>query len=140
MDRMKLEGITPNVHIYNSAISACARCSLWEKGYELFKEMEEAKIAHDVVSYNAVLDAVATNIPLGRKLFEEGVQKGYYARVSRLGTQWFELDLHFLSLGGGEIALGWWFGELLPGTSLNCDYVLTGFFFFFEQRIAWCPI
>jgi hypothetical protein len=26
-----------------------------------------------------------------------------------LGEQWFELDLHFLSLGGGEIALGWWF-------------------------------
>ena len=46
-------------------------------------------------------------------LFEEGVQKGFYAKVSRLGEHWFELDLHFLSLGGGEIALGWWFEECL---------------------------
>jgi pentatricopeptide repeat protein len=113
MERMKLEGIQPNVHIYNSAISACARCGLWEKGHLLFKEMDEVGIAHDVVSYNAVLDAVASQIDLGRMLFEEGVKKGFYARVSRLGQQWFELDLHFLSLGGGEIALGWWFEECL---------------------------
>ena len=33
--------------------------------------------------------------------------------MSRLGTQWLELDLHFLSLGGGETALRWWFEECL---------------------------
>lgn len=113
MDRMKIEGIKPNVHIYNSAISACARCGLVEKGYDLFREMSDIGVAHDVVSYNAVLDAVAPNVELGRRLFEEGAKKGFYARVSRLGEQWFELDLHFLSLGGGEIALGWWFEECL---------------------------
>ena len=42
-----------------------------------------------------------------------GVEKGFYAKVSRLGEHWFELDLHFLSLGGGEIALGWWFEDCL---------------------------
>jgi hypothetical protein len=60
-----------------------------------------------------VLDAVASQIRLGRTLFEEGVEKGFYAKVSRLGEHWFELDLHFMSLGGGEIACGWWFEECL---------------------------
>lgn len=48
-----------------------------------------------------------------------GVEKGFYSRVSRLGTQWLELDLHFLSLGGGEIALGWWFEECLVPYLVN---------------------
>mmetsp|Transcript_105450 Transcript_105450/g.303248 ORF Transcript_105450/g.303248 Transcript_105450/m.303248 type:complete len:632 (-) Transcript_105450:58-1953(-) len=119
MERMKFEGVAPNVHIYNSAISACARCNLWEKGYELFQEMEKVGVARDVVTYNAVLDAVCSQIELGRQLFKEGVEKGFYSRVSRLGTQWLELDLHFLSLGGGEIALGWWFEECLVPYLVN---------------------
>ena len=48
-----------------------------------------------------------------------GVERGFYSRVSRLGTQWLELDLHFLSLGGGEIALGWWFEECLVPYLVN---------------------
>jgi pentatricopeptide repeat protein len=72
MDRMKLEDVAPNVHIFNSAISACARCNLWEKGYDLFKEMEQAGVPRDVVTYNAVLDAVCSQVELGRKLFKEG--------------------------------------------------------------------
>jgi len=119
MERMRLEDVAPNVHIYNSAISACARCNLWEKGYELFEEMDRIQVAKDVVTYNAVLDAVSSQIELGRRLFKEGVEKGFYARVSRLGTQWLELDLHFLSLGGGEIALGWWFEECLVPYLVN---------------------
>ena len=79
---MRIEGIQPNVHVYNSVISACARSNLWEKGYELFREMDEVGVRRDVVTYNAVLDAVASNIRLGRMLFEEGVKKGFYARVS----------------------------------------------------------
>lgn len=67
----------------------------------------------DVVTYNAVLDAVYSQIELGRELFNVGVQKGFYAKVSRIGGSWFELDLHFLSLGAGEIAFGWWFEECL---------------------------
>ena len=72
MDRMKIEEVAPNVHIYNSAISACARCNLWEKGYELFQEMEKVGVPRDVVTYNAVLDAVCSQVELGRKLFKEG--------------------------------------------------------------------
>jgi pentatricopeptide repeat protein len=119
MDRMKMEGVAPNVHIFNSAISACARCNLWSKGLELFEEMETVGVIHDVVSFNAVLDAVSSQVHLGRRLFELGIEKGFYARVSRLGTQWLELDLHFLSLGGGEIALGWWFEECLVPYLVN---------------------
>jgi len=114
IERMKLEDVAPNVHIFNSAISACARCSLWEKGYELFLQMDDAMVKRDVVTYNSVLDAVASPQPdLGRKLFKEGIEKGFYARVSRIGQEWLELDVHFLSLGGGEIALAWWFEECL---------------------------
>lgn len=72
MDRMKMEGVAPNVHIYNSAISACARCNLWEKGLELFEEMDKIGVVKDVVSYNAVLDAVCSQVALGRRLFQEG--------------------------------------------------------------------
>ena len=121
MERMRIEGIQPNVHVYNSAISACARSNLWEKGYELFREMDDVGVKRDVVTYNAILDAVASQIQLGRRLFEEGVKKGFYACVSRLGKQWFELDLHFLSLGGGEIALGWWFEECLVPYLVNTE-------------------
>jgi pentatricopeptide repeat protein len=70
--RASLTMNSPNVHIYNSAISACARCNLWEKGYELFREMDDVSVLRDVVTYNAVLDAVSSQIQLGRKLFQEG--------------------------------------------------------------------
>ena len=68
-----------------------------------------------------VLDAVCSQIRLGRDLFIVGVERGFYAKVSRLGESWFELDLHFLSLGGGEIALGWWFEECLVPYLQNTD-------------------
>mmetsp|Transcript_6295 Transcript_6295/g.15650 ORF Transcript_6295/g.15650 Transcript_6295/m.15650 type:complete len:762 (+) Transcript_6295:65-2350(+) len=113
MERMNLEGVRPNVHIYNSAISACARCKLWQKGFELFKEMDKVGVKRDVVTYNAVLDAVCSQVDLAEQIFHEGVGRGFYSKVSRLGTQWLELDLHFLSLGGGETALRWWFEKCL---------------------------
>jgi pentatricopeptide repeat protein len=125
MERMKVEGVMPNVHIYNSAISACARCNLWQEGLRLFEEMDSA--TKDVVTYNAILDAVSCNVPLARKLFQEGVERGFYARVSRLGTQWLELDLHFLSLGGGEIALGWWFEVCAYFYLRTLFFIITNF-------------
>merc|ERR1712050_337054 len=99
---MKTEGIYPNVHTYNCAISSCARRNQWEKGYELFLKMDRVEIVKDIVTYNAVLDAVCSNTPLARLLFQEGLNKGFYTRVSRIGTHWLELDLHFLSFGAGE--------------------------------------
>jgi hypothetical protein len=59
------------------------------------------------------IDAVCSQVDLAEKIFHEGVSRGFYAKVSRLGTQWLELDLHFLSLGGGETALRWWFEKCL---------------------------
>ena len=59
------------------------------------------------------LDAVCSQVDLAEQIFHDGVSRGFYAKVSRLGTQWFELDLHFLSLGGGETALRWWFEKCL---------------------------
>lgn len=42
-------------------------------------------------------------------------------QVSRLGDNWLELDLHFMSLGGGEIAFWWWFQECLVEYMVNSD-------------------
>ena len=75
--------------------------------------MENARVQKDVVTYNSVLDAVSSQVGLGRSLFKEGVEKGFYSQVSKIGRTSCELALHFLSLGGGEIALGWWFEECL---------------------------
>ena len=82
MDRMELEGVSPNIHIYNSAISACARCGLWKKGLELFNNMERVDVKRDVVTYNAVLDAVSSQVKLARRLFQDGVKEGFYVQVS----------------------------------------------------------
>ena len=89
---------------YTNFCLLTARCDLWEKGFELFKEMDEARVQKDVVTYNSVLDAVSSQIMLGRNLFKEGVDKGFYSQVSKVGRTSCELALHFLSLGGGEIA------------------------------------
>ena len=60
-----------------------------------------------------LIDAVCSQVDLAEDIFHEGVQRGFYVKVSRLGSQWLELDLHFLSLGGGETALRWWFEKCL---------------------------
>jgi len=118
MDRMREEGIAPNVHIYNSAISACARTGglLWSKAVQLFNEMPSKKITPDIVTYNALLDATAdhhTDVAL--PLFKQALKLGLYSRVARIGEnqKWVELDLHFLSLGGGEVACRWFFEDRL---------------------------
>lgn len=135
MEVMKEEGVNPNTHIFNSAITACARCDMWEKALELFEEMARTNVKRDVVTYNAILDATCSQQVISRRLFQEGIEKGYYAKISRVGTQWLELDLHFMSLGGGEVALGWWLEEgILPvlqnGTQLsevNSIGIVTGY-------------
>ena len=118
MLRMRLEQIQPNVHIFNSAISSCARTGglLWNKGLELFKEMSGCNVVPDIVTYNAVLDATADQYEsVAKDIFLEGLEKGFYSRVSRIGqdSKWLELDLHFLSLGGGEVGCRWWFEDCL---------------------------
>lgn len=65
------------------------------------------------LTHSPPIDAVCSQVDLAEKIFHEGVNRGFYAKVSRLGTQWLELDLHFLSLGGGETALRWWFEKCL---------------------------
>lgn len=112
MEQMVKEGVHPNAHIYNSAITACAKCDMSGKAFSLYKNMG-LKVRPDVVTYNAILDAMCDQISLARKLFHEGVKLGFYAKVSRLEPAWLELDLHFLSLGAGETALIWWLEEAL---------------------------
>lgn len=115
MDKMKSEGIDPNVHIYNSLISACAKCDLWKKGLEVFYEMEQTGVVRDIVTYNAILDSVWSQFKLSREIFRDGIEHGFYSKVYRSESDRLELDLHFLSLGAGEAALGWWFEEgLVP--------------------------
>jgi len=86
-----------------------------DKALELFEDMAKRGLNQDVVTYNAILDATCARQDVARKLFQEGISKGYYSKLSRLGKEWLELDLHFLSLGAGEVALGWWLEEgILP--------------------------
>ena len=93
MERMREEGVEPNTHIYNSAITACARCDMTDKALELFEDMGKRGLKQDVVTYNAVLDATCARQDVARKLFQEGIRKGYYSKLSRLGKEWLELDL-----------------------------------------------
>lgn len=133
--QMKDEGMNPNTIIFNTAILTCARSNLWEKGLQLFEEMKRVRVEQDIRTYNAVLEAVVSQGPLARRLFRKGVKKGFYAKVSTLAPKSLELDLHFLSLGGGEAALRWWLEEALlpyfvqrrnlsPVTSIN---IITGY-------------
>ena len=110
-EEMEREGVKRDVVTYNAGKQQQI------VSYSVKRESLDFKFPLTVGPFNLhmkqVLDAVCSQIPLGRRLFEVGVERGIYAKVSRLGEQWFELDLHFLSLGGGEIALGWWFEKCL---------------------------
>jgi len=107
------EGINPNVFIYNSVILACARCNMKETAQKLFHKMSDLGLAPDIVTYNAVLDAVSLDMSLARDIFKEGLRKGFYSTASELGDKFYKLDLHFLSLGSGQAAVGWWLEECL---------------------------
>ena len=88
---MREEGVEPNTHIYNSAITACARCDMTDKALELFEDMGKRGLKQDVVTYNAILDATCARQDVARKLFQEGISKGYYsssADSERNGSSW----------------------------------------------------
>jgi pentatricopeptide repeat protein len=105
-------GVARDVVTYNAVLDAVS--SQVELGRKLFKEGKLRRFQPSTVSALAGKTMELTSLRyLISRFLSSGVEKGFYARVSRLGTQWLELDLHFLSLGGGEIALGWWFEECL---------------------------
>jgi hypothetical protein len=75
-------GIRKNVIIFGAAMSCMEKSCRADIAFQLmdrmklednlFKEMEQAGVPRDVVTYNAVLDAVCSQVDLGRKLFKEG--------------------------------------------------------------------
>jgi len=103
-------GVARDVVTYNAVLDAVS--SQIGLGRKLFQEGMKKGVRMRACKF-FVVAVLLTLSKLYHRLLCTGVEKGFYARVSRLGSQWLELDLHFLSLGGGEIALGWWFEECL---------------------------
>ena len=112
MDRIR---VAKDVVTYNAVLDAVS--SQVELGRRLFKQGMYISVFR--TNYSASINSSHELYVLRFQYCKSGVEKGFYARVSRLGTQWLELDLHFLSLGGGEIALGWWFEDCLVPYLMN---------------------
>ena len=96
--------------------SRFARCKLWKEALKVFYEMDQVGIAKDIVTYNALLDSIYFHVKLARNIFKEGHKKGFYSDMTKVDEkrpERLQIDLHFLSLGAGEVALGWWFEECL---------------------------
>jgi hypothetical protein len=54
--------------------------------------MKQKNAKQEVVTYNAVLDATCSQQDISCKLVQEGIAKGFYSKISRLGSDWPELD------------------------------------------------
>ncbi|CAE7588233.1 unnamed protein product, partial [Symbiodinium pilosum] len=73
--------------------------------------MPETKVAHNVVSYNAVLDAVHGRAQAA-DLFRKARKSGHFTDLCKKGPTY--LDLHDMSAGAAWTAVEWWFAEVLP--------------------------
>jgi len=63
---------------------------------QLFREMDEVNVTRDVVTYNAVLDAVSSQIQLGRKLFQEGTNPESLCVLAHIMLFFLELSSTFI--------------------------------------------
>lgn len=61
LDRMRLNGVLPDVYSMNGAISACGRAGKWQQALDLIGQMEEegSGLAPDVFSYNGAINGMA---------------------------------------------------------------------------------
>merc|ERR1712151_1380809 len=50
-----------------------------------------------------------------KEIFQKGVQDGLYARLFKSDDDksYFEIDLHFLSVGAAITSILWWFDEIV---------------------------
>merc|ERR1712129_207272 len=74
----------------------------WQKALFAFNVLEHSCNALDVVSYNAVLQALYSH-PIGNRLFEQGLAKGFFDGLYWKGDNF--LDLRNFSPGASWIAL-----------------------------------
>eukprot|EP00611_Tribonema_gayanum_P029574 TRINITY_DN7957_c0_g1_i2.p1 TRINITY_DN7957_c0_g1~~TRINITY_DN7957_c0_g1_i2.p1 ORF type:complete len:566 (-),score=111.39 TRINITY_DN7957_c0_g1_i2:274-1971(-) len=51
-------GVQPNLHVYNSCISACAKAGQWKAALQLLEDMTTNRVQPDVITYGAALDAL----------------------------------------------------------------------------------
>ncbi|CAD7695714.1 unnamed protein product [Ostreobium quekettii] len=58
-DRMKSNGVTPDLIAFNSAITAAAKAERLEEALGIFSDMAPARVCPDVVTYGALLSACA---------------------------------------------------------------------------------
>lgn len=120
LEAMERRGVEPSVYAYNACIAACGAAGQPECALTLFERLENdpsLPLQPDLVSYNAVLDAVAPQRSCARRLWKRGIERGLYK-----GCEHWDgpsravpmLDLHDLSEGAAEAAVRWWLEERVP--------------------------
>jgi pentatricopeptide repeat protein len=106
MDEMRAAGVTPNVISFSAAIQACATAEQPAAALQTF-DLAQCAVEPDHVTFNAVLDAVATYQPdKARALWRLAVERRLYDGFDKAGGTL--LDLHDHSEGAAETAVRWW--------------------------------
>eukprot|EP00746_Dinoflagellata_sp_MGD_P044129 gnl/MRDRNA2_/MRDRNA2_20772_c0_seq1.p1 gnl/MRDRNA2_/MRDRNA2_20772_c0~~gnl/MRDRNA2_/MRDRNA2_20772_c0_seq1.p1 ORF type:complete len:138 (-),score=30.65 gnl/MRDRNA2_/MRDRNA2_20772_c0_seq1:24-437(-) len=96
---------------YSAAISACEKGGQDKKALRLFAAISENDLQPNIVSYNAVLDAVHGRIE-GKQIFQRALDAGVYPGLLAKGQN--VLDLHDLSPGAARLAIDWWTTCVIP--------------------------
>lgn len=134
--QMKIDNINPTSYIYKTIMTACAKCQLWKQGLDVFIEMNALGLEKDLVAYNTVLDLTCPyDMEKAREIFQQGVQHGLYARLFKSddNNSYFEIDLHFLSVGAAITAILCWFDEFVIPHFTTTDpnsktiHIITGY-------------
>ena len=77
----------------------------------------------DIITYNAILDAVCTSQPLkARELYCRG--HSLYGAVKGIENGFPKLDLHNHSEGAGETAVLWWLEKQVPATANKAEQLI----------------
>ena len=93
---------------------------------KLFDDLEASPLEADQGSFNALLDAVRDKPARARDIFEQGMERGFYADLEFLQGSTTCLDLHYMSDGAAEAAVRWWLDERSTGSATQRLDVITG--------------
>ena len=116
--KMQAAGLTPNVHTYNSLISAYDKGGQWQRAMLIFKEITQAEMTLDIHTYNPLLSVlwVCGHRAKAIELFEKASEAGVYPQGDhKLGM----IDLHELSNGAALASLTLWLDAMAASTRLD---------------------
>ena len=86
---------------------------------QLFKELQDSPtLDPNLVTFNAILDAVSADVPRALALWKLGLTSGHYPSIkasTEKGSP--KLDLHDLSEGAAVTAVRWWLEERMPSAA-----------------------